>query len=129
MKNDLESLPPKRIYLTEYTAPAFRVKSLDLHFTLHETATQVTAIQIIEKISDAPLVLDGEALVFAADSAMYKAKRDRSGFHASELPARPEHKNIHSIYGGLQREFDPERFLVHYQPLINLKTSEIVGVE
>lgn len=72
---------------------------------------------------------DGEALVFAADSAMYKAKRDRSGFHASEIPARPEHKNIHSIYGGLQREFDPERFLVHYQPLINLKTSEIVGLE
>ncbi len=68
MKNDQESLQPKRIYLTDYTAPAFRIKSLDLHFNLHETATLVTAIQVVEKISEAPLVLDGESLILKSIS-------------------------------------------------------------
>lgn len=68
MKNDQESLQRKRIYLTDYTAPDFRVKSLDLHFNLHETATLVTAVQVVEKINEAPLVLNGESLILKSIS-------------------------------------------------------------
>jgi aminopeptidase N len=62
MKTDTESTQPKRILLTDYKAPSFRIKSIDLHFDLHETATKVKATQIIEKIENSPLVLNGEHL-------------------------------------------------------------------
>ena len=62
LKIDTESIQPKRILLTDYKAPAFRVKSIDLHFSLHETQTQVRATQVIEKTEESSLVLNGENL-------------------------------------------------------------------
>jgi aminopeptidase N len=62
MKTDAESNQPKRILLTDYKAPSFRIKSVDLHFDLHETATKVKATQVIEKIENSTLVLNGELL-------------------------------------------------------------------
>lgn len=66
MKTDRESIQPQRILLTDYKAPSFSVKSLDLHFKLDEIKTQVTATQIIEKLEDSPLVLNGENLKLVA---------------------------------------------------------------
>ena len=63
MKTDNESNQPKRIFLTDYKAPSFRIKSIDLHFDLHESATTVKAVQQIEKIEDVDLVLNGEGLI------------------------------------------------------------------
>jgi aminopeptidase N len=63
MKTDNESNQPKRIFLSDYKAPSFRVKNIDLHFNLHESATLVRAIQQIEKTEDAELVLNGEGLI------------------------------------------------------------------
>ena len=52
----------KRIFLSDYTAPAFQVKKISLHFDLYENKTLVSAAQEIEKTADAPLVLNGESL-------------------------------------------------------------------
>lgn len=68
MKTDNESNQPKRIFLSDYKAPSFRVKSIDLHFNLHESATLVRAIQQIEKTEEAELVLNGEGLVLKSIS-------------------------------------------------------------
>lgn len=57
-----DSGQPQRILLTDYTAPSFEVKSIALHFSLHETKTVVRATQIIEKKQDHPLILNGENL-------------------------------------------------------------------
>ena len=62
MKTDSETSQPKRILLCDYKAPAFEVKSLALHFDLHETKTTVTATQILEKLDESDLVLNGENL-------------------------------------------------------------------
>jgi aminopeptidase N len=57
-----ESNQPKRIFLTDYKAPSFQVKSIELHFNLHETATKVKAVQQFEKTEENSLVLNGENL-------------------------------------------------------------------
>ncbi len=53
---------PKRIFLKDYKAPSFHVKSIDLYFQLHETNTKVKATQVIEKLEESSLVLNGEGL-------------------------------------------------------------------
>lgn len=62
MITDSDSNQPQRILLTDYKAPSFQVKSIDLHFDLHETKTIVHATQLIEKTEEAPLILNGENL-------------------------------------------------------------------
>lgn len=62
MKIDANSNQPNRIFLKDYKAPCFRVNSINLYFNLHETKTQVRAIQLIEKMEESTLVLDGENL-------------------------------------------------------------------
>lgn len=69
MKIDAESTAPedmpKRILLTDYTPPAFRVAGIDLHFHLHERRTEVRAVQTLECTTATPpdsLVLNGVQL-------------------------------------------------------------------
>ncbi len=62
MNTDTNSNQPKRIFLTDYKAPSFQVKSIELYFNLHEINTKVKAKQVIEKLEDSPLVLNGEGL-------------------------------------------------------------------
>lgn len=62
MKTGSDSSQPQRILLTDYKAPSFKVKNIDLHFDLHETKTTVQATQLIEKTEEAPLILNGENL-------------------------------------------------------------------
>ncbi|MBK8397555.1 MAG: aminopeptidase N [Leptospiraceae bacterium] len=62
MHTDNTTNQPKRIFLKDYKAPSFKVQSIDLFFNLHETNTQVKAIQKIEKLEESPLMLDGENL-------------------------------------------------------------------
>jgi aminopeptidase N len=51
------------IFLKDYRKPGFAVDTVDLHFTLHETATRVRArLSLRRQEPGAPLSLDGEAL-------------------------------------------------------------------
>jgi aminopeptidase N len=91
LKTDTNSTQPKRIYLADYKAPSFKVKSIDLHFNLHESATQVRATQLIERLEDAPLVLNGENL------KLKSIKVDGLELHATQYEADAECLTIHKV--------------------------------
>src|SRR4051812_6786960 len=52
---------PRAIYLADYKAPEFRIRTVELNFSLAPQATRVAAKLAIERLSgSAPLVLQGE---------------------------------------------------------------------
>lgn len=71
-----------------------------------------------------------EVLMSNADMAMYKAKelgRNAFQFYASAMnTATLEHLLMES---SLRRALNQHEFVLHYQPLVSLKTGQIVGVE
>lgn len=74
--------------------------------------------------------VDLEALLRNADTAMYKAKdlgRNTFQFYSSEMnTATLEHLLMES---SLRRGLNNAEFILHYQPLVCLRSGRIVGVE
>ena len=73
---------------------------------------------------------DAETLIKNADMAMYHAKeRGRSNFQffAPEMNTKAVARR--TLETGLQRALKQGEFVLHYQPRVNLATSEITGVE
>ncbi len=73
---------------------------------------------------------DGEALIRYADTALYHAKeqgKDRHQFYHAELGRRATERL--NLEAGLRRALDQGEFILHYQPQIDLRTEEVVGVE
>jgi diguanylate cyclase (GGDEF)-like protein/PAS domain S-box-containing protein len=71
-----------------------------------------------------------EALVRDADAAMYRAKsggRNRAEVFDAEL--RRQALERLEIEGAMRRGIDAHEFVVHYQPELDVRTGEIVGVE
>ncbi|MEN9580632.1 MAG: hypothetical protein RJA70_3641, partial [Pseudomonadota bacterium] len=71
-----------------------------------------------------------EELLKSADSAMYRAKetgRDNYQFFSEELHARAVRQI--ELESALRVATDTERFFVHYQPQIDLKTRRVVAME
>lgn len=62
MGTDQELQQPKRIYLKDYQPPAFSIAQVQLHFNLSESQTRVKAKLQMKKLTEAPLVLNGENL-------------------------------------------------------------------
>jgi diguanylate cyclase (GGDEF)-like protein/PAS domain S-box-containing protein len=73
---------------------------------------------------------DSEALLKAADSAMYRAKAsggNHYAFYAADLAVKAEqHLRIEN---GLQRGLLRGEFVLHYQPQVDAASGRIVGVE
>ena len=73
---------------------------------------------------------DSEALLKAADSAMYRAKAsggNHYAFYAADLAVKAEqHLRIEN---GLQRGLLRREFVLHYQPQVDAASGRIVGVE
>jgi diguanylate cyclase (GGDEF)-like protein/PAS domain S-box-containing protein len=72
---------------------------------------------------------DVESLLKHADIAMYRAKD--AGRDAAHLYVRDAGDAMHrlSMAGRLRRAIDRNQFVLYYQPLIELATNGIVGVE
>ncbi|CAB1370132.1 EAL domain-containing protein [Denitratisoma oestradiolicum] len=71
-----------------------------------------------------------EVLLKNAMAAMYKAKGaggDRFHFYAAEMNARSLERL--ELENGLRRAIDNDELVVHYQPLLSLRTGEIIGAE
>ncbi|GAB4088525.1 bifunctional diguanylate cyclase/phosphodiesterase [Hydrogenophaga soli] len=71
-----------------------------------------------------------EQLLRHADQAMYQAKQDgRNRFHlfdlAQDSAARTVRQWVDAVKQGLARD----EFVLHYQPKVNMRTGEVVGVE
>ncbi|MCC2677957.1 MAG: hypothetical protein K0R29_533 [Pseudobdellovibrio sp.] len=98
MKTDNNSTQPKRIYLTDYKAPSFKIKSIDLYFNLNETETWVHAVQQIERLEDVPLVLNGENL------ELKSLKIDGLELHTTQYEVGPETLTIHQVPASFKLE-------------------------
>jgi len=73
---------------------------------------------------------DAQTLLNSADTAMYDAKeqgRNNYQFFKPAMHARVLERQ--SLEGSLRAALGRHEFLLHYQPKINLKSGEIIGVE
>jgi diguanylate cyclase (GGDEF)-like protein/PAS domain S-box-containing protein len=69
-------------------------------------------------------------LMRSADLAMYRAKSEGKGRYALYEPSMHEHVLERlALKADLQRAVVADEFDVHYQPIVTLQTSSIVGVE
>jgi len=98
VKTDNNSTQPKRIYLADYKAPSFKIKSIDLYFNLNETETWVHAVQQIERLEDVPLVLNGENL------ELKSLKIDGLELHTTQYEVGPESLTIHQVPANFKLE-------------------------
>lgn len=73
---------------------------------------------------------DAETLLRNADAALYRAKgegRDCLRFFTAEMNARVLEQV--QLEGKLRRALDGREFQLHYQPIVDLATKQVVGVE
>lgn len=71
-----------------------------------------------------------ELLIKEADTAMYHAKRNGGNqYHVSTKDQNLEMERNYKIELEIRNALDKDEFTMVYQPLINLKTQKIVGVE
>ena len=73
---------------------------------------------------------DAETLIQRADTAMYDAKklgRNNCQFFKADMQARVQ--DWQSLEGNLRIALDHSEFTLHYQPKVNLTTTEVSGVE
>ncbi|MCK9387983.1 MAG: EAL domain-containing protein [Sulfuritalea sp.] len=73
---------------------------------------------------------DGEALLKNASAAMLKAKINGGAafrFYAAEMNARSLERL--DMENGLRQALEKGEFVLHYQPQLNLRSGEIIGVE
>jgi diguanylate cyclase (GGDEF)-like protein/PAS domain S-box-containing protein len=71
-----------------------------------------------------------QALLRNADAAMYHAKamgRGNFHFYSAELTHRAQKRM--ALETGLRHALEREEFVLHYQPKVNLKTGQVIGVE
>jgi diguanylate cyclase (GGDEF)-like protein len=73
---------------------------------------------------------DGETLIRNADSALYRAKESGRNTYQFYAPAM-NHKALESLEmeNALRRAIVNEEFVVHYQPLVDVPTGGVFGVE
>lgn len=74
--------------------------------------------------------IDADTLLNYADAAMYNVKNlGKGGFHfySSELTERQQ--NRMSVFSNIHKAIENKEFVLHYQPIIDMKKGCIVGVE
>jgi len=109
------------------TVSAALLKALDVRFLLEGQAVDVDASIGIALFPDHGVEVD--ALLRQADVAMYTAKRAQSG-HTIYDAAQDNH-NPHrlALMGELRLALGAGALLLYYQPLVNLQSGALTGVE
>lgn len=104
------------------------VEALSRLFMLDDHEVSVTAsIGIALYPNDAD---DAEMLIKLADSAMYAAKgKGKNSFRFYDEKIKTPVQKAGSLEEELQRALDREEFLLHYQPLIDIGTGRLSGLE
>jgi predicted signal transduction protein with EAL and GGDEF domain len=104
------------------------LQSIRMPHVLDNHEVHVTAsIGIVVHPGDGTAV---EALLQNADSAMYEAKnlgRNNYQFYRSELNSSACERQ--SLESGLRHAIERQELQLHYQPIVNLSTGAIAGVE
>lgn len=104
------------------------IERLSAPFTVDEQLTYIGAsIGIAVYPHDTG---DAETLLTYADSAMYRAKelgKSSYVFYSRDLTERQHHRM--SVANRLHRALDRGEFRLHYQPIIELESGRLTGVE
>jgi diguanylate cyclase (GGDEF)-like protein len=126
--------PPDDLTDTDFAHKAADVVARKIRRTLH-TPFVVADVEIFVSASigvslfpdDAP---DSETLLKHADAAMYRAKDAGRDCHALYAVDRDDALAQLSMAGRLRTTIERgEGLVLHYQPLVQLRTGEIVGAE
>ena len=72
---------------------------------------------------------NGQELLQKADAAMYVAKTNRSGYavHSSSHDRRTEQRL--ALTAAMRNSIDTQQFVLEYQPIVDLRSSIVTGVE
>jgi diguanylate cyclase (GGDEF)-like protein len=70
-----------------------------------------------------------DQLLHQADAAMYAAKVGGCRWRVFSTDLNAEVQGTRTLRGELQQAVEREEFVVHYQPIVNLQTEAIEGVE
>jgi diguanylate cyclase (GGDEF)-like protein/PAS domain S-box-containing protein len=104
--------------------------SLDRPFSIGGREVVVKASVGIAVADPSAGATTGDVLMRNADIALYRAKTDGKGRH------RLFEQSMHSdamrrigLEADLRRAIDREELLLHYQPIVNLRSGRIVGIE
>jgi diguanylate cyclase (GGDEF)-like protein/PAS domain S-box-containing protein len=98
------------------------------------TVASCVGAAVFPRLSDTSQAAAGEEwaaeLMKRAQVALYAAKREASGVcrvYSPELDDRFRHRQ--ALRQSLQRGINEQQFVLHYQPVVDLETGGIVGVE
>ena len=72
---------------------------------------------------------DAKTLIADADAAMYRSKREGPGGYASFADEGVDSRTMLSRATSLRKAVEQSSWVLHYQPLLDLTKSEVVGVE
>lgn len=71
--------------------------------------------------------IDADQLLRQADQAMYRAKQaGRNRYRVLNVPEQGERR---AFFGRVEEAVESGRFELHYQPIVELRTGELAGVE
>ena len=107
---------------------ALRIQeALRTPFTVADTELYITASLGISQFPED--ALDSPTLLKNAETAMFRSKRSGPGGYV--LHAKDDADSIVrlSMSTRLRRAVEQEQWMLHYQPLIDLATAEMIGVE
>jgi predicted signal transduction protein with EAL and GGDEF domain len=72
---------------------------------------------------------DANALVRAADVAMYNAKRTKGGFSVYDSSHDERRQEFLTLLGELRKAVETDQLVLHFQPKVNLAENRVTGVE
>jgi diguanylate cyclase (GGDEF)-like protein/PAS domain S-box-containing protein len=70
-----------------------------------------------------------DGLLREADTAMYRAKAEGSGYEVFDPAMHDRAVTRLELENDLRRAIEEDEFVVHYQPIVNLQTGELWGME
>ncbi len=70
-----------------------------------------------------------EELLREADTSMYRAKEEGSGYEVFDPTMHGRAVNRLELENDLRRAIERNEFVVHYQPIVNLQTGAVWGIE
>ena len=74
--------------------------------------------------------IDAEQLIRQADQAMYQAKQaGKSRFHVFDAEQDRSVRERHGTMQSIERALNENEFVLEYQPKVNLRSGQVVGVE
>ncbi|MBF0244988.1 MAG: EAL domain-containing protein [Planctomycetes bacterium] len=77
-----------------------------------------------------PIEIEPDQLIRQADQAMYQAKLEGKN-RFFEFDHNREHhvRNLHREIEAIKQALENDEFTLHYQPQVNMRTGEVLGVE